>query len=344
MTTSGRLILGSLVVGLALTARAAFADTHDPVTADALFREARELIKSKDYPAACPKLAESYRLEPAPGTLYNLAECEEKEGKIASSLQRWQSLVDLLTTSKKLTDPRLPAARKHVEALTKRVPRLELQLRSSVPEGTIVLRDGVELRAASFGLQLPVEPGEHKVLVRAAYRRDNVVSFSLQEGESKRIELDAGEPDGTEPRPVASAPTPAPTPAPPPPPAVTSSPPPPPEVPPPVATAPGNRRTLGLVLGSVGAAALVGAGVTSVVLRGYRTKVEAHCDLGARQCDDEGYDAARSGTTLAPINLALWLVGAAGAGAGTYLYLTAPQAAQTSRGGQPAMLWVKGEF
>jgi hypothetical protein len=56
----------------------AFAQPSPSDRASALFTEARTLIKTGDYVSACPKLAESMRLDPARGTLMNLADCEAK--------------------------------------------------------------------------------------------------------------------------------------------------------------------------------------------------------------------------------------------------------------------------
>ena len=55
----------SAALAVAAWALAAGAQPKDPVAAETLFREAREAAKKGDYAAACPKLAESQRLDPA---------------------------------------------------------------------------------------------------------------------------------------------------------------------------------------------------------------------------------------------------------------------------------------
>jgi hypothetical protein len=68
----------------ALSASVASADeTPDKVRAAALFAEGRRLMAAEEYAAACPKLAESQALDPAPDTAFDLGICYQKASQAA---------------------------------------------------------------------------------------------------------------------------------------------------------------------------------------------------------------------------------------------------------------------
>jgi hypothetical protein len=72
-----------------LVAGAASADDKsDAVRAGALFEEGRRLMAAEDYAAACPKLAESQGLDPAPDTAFDLGICYQKASEAAFKAAR----------------------------------------------------------------------------------------------------------------------------------------------------------------------------------------------------------------------------------------------------------------
>lgn len=298
-------------------ASSAHGEPRDTVAADALFREGRALMKSKKLTEACPKLAESYRLDPAIGTLFNLAQCEEELGALAHAFERWQSVVDALSVGGKLADKRLPVARQHVADLERRVPKLTLRVRKDAPVDTIVLRDGVELKGAGLDVALPVDPGPHVIIARAAYRHDAVIKLSIEPGDRKELDVAPGEEDGTRPKPAVSAASSLP------PPVASSAPAPlatvaPP--PPPAAATTSWRRPAAFVGFGVAGVGFAGAAVTGLMLQSRKSTVDAHC-VG-KVCDAEGASAASSGSSLLTANTAFWALGLVGTGAGVYFLLS----------------------
>src|SRR4051812_24446781 len=176
---------------LVLTSRLASAEARDPAAAEALFRRGRDAMEAKQYDGALRWFAESQRLDPAAGTLMNLATCEEKLGRVASAWQHWKEAADVLGRD----DDRLPIARNRVAMLEEKLPRLAVVLVSSRKEGARVFRDDVELGPATYGVPLPVDPGSHTVTVRMPGHRIEQVEVRLGEGDQKQVEVQPGAED-----------------------------------------------------------------------------------------------------------------------------------------------------
>lgn len=287
-----------LALGVARAPAAAADGTGtDPAAAAALFQEGRDAAKRGDYAAACPKLADSYRLDPAPGTLLNLADCNEHLGKLASAWQLFQQAAEHLTP----TDSRMPVAKQRIAALETRLPRLTVALSPSAPPGTRVTRDAVELGGGSLNTALPVDPGEHVVVATAPDRADRRYTIKVGQGQTERIEVEPGDP-------VVRAP------------ALKDKERDPDASPSLRPTGLGTVRTVGIVVGGVG---IVGLGVaigTGLMLPGKQSIIDAHCGPD-NLCDKSGYDAAQAGKTLAAVNTVMWFVGGISTGIGAALII-----------------------
>ena len=165
-----RTLLGSLVVGGCVTlSNGAWAQARsgDAAMAQTLFDEAKRKMAAGDYAGACPKLAESYRLDPGGGTLTALAVCHESWGKTASA---WTEFIQVVNESRQTgRSDRQKFAQQHVDALEPKLSKLTVVVdpaTASAP-GVEVRRDGTVLGQAGWGTAAPLDPGPHLVEVSA---------------------------------------------------------------------------------------------------------------------------------------------------------------------------------
>src|SRR6185503_4235477 len=137
------------VLSTLLVASAAYAG--DPTLAETLFREGKSLMDAKNYAQACPKLDESYRQDPATGTLLAYAMCQEENGQLASAWTAFNSVVG--RAAREGRPDRVDAAQRRATALEARLSRLtvEVPLEVAALPGFAVTRDRVPLPAAAWG-------------------------------------------------------------------------------------------------------------------------------------------------------------------------------------------------
>jgi hypothetical protein len=291
-----RALLIVIAALLAATPAAGQEPRTDPAAAAALFQEGREATKEGNYAVACAKFNDSYRLDPAVGTLLNLADCNEHLGKLASAWQLFSQAVEKLPPD----DSRKAAAAARVAALAPRLPRLAITLAPGAPEGTRVTRDGVELGGGSLGSALPLDPGEHVVVVTAPDRSERRFTVTVTEGLPESLRVEPGAPAAkTAPAPASTATR--------------------PEAPPPGGGGMSTMQVAGIVVGGAGVVGLGVAVVTGLILPGKQSTVDDHCDAN-KLCDAEGYDAAQSGETLSAVNTAAWIAGGIATGVGVTLF------------------------
>lgn len=291
--------------------------------ADALYRQARDLMAAGKLDEACPKFAESQRLDPATGTLLNLAACHERQGKLASA---WLEYTDAVVASRlDRRQDRVDFATERAAALEPKLSRLTLTLAPDADQTSLTLElDGASVGLAAIGAPTPVDPGKHTVRASAPGK----LTWQQEITIGKEADLQTL----TIPK-LADAPA-SPTPAPPAKAAVTP-------VVAPAAAPPRDQASdrpipaSVYISGGVTVAFVVGATVTGIV---YLNKRDTYQD--ARQSYVAGSGSASaaeleqqrgSAQNWGYANVALWAASAAGAGLTTYFYLSRPTRGATAR-------------
>lgn len=297
------------------------APKSDAAAAQALFYEARQLMKDNKFGLACPKLEESLRLDYGIGTEFNLADCNEKLGKVASAWSGYLSVAAAAHSSKQLD--REKVARERAKALEPRLPKLTVEVPPSAPASLDVKRDGVIVGQAAWNTAVPTDPGMHKVVASAPGKVTWEGSVTTIEGKAAKITIPK-----LQDAPVAVAPVPVPAPvAGPPRPAsqeatstttLTSS------FPEPVVEGRGQgQRTAGWIVAGLGIASLgvgAGFGINSLA---QRSQANDHCD-SSNVCDAQGLRDRQSAITSGNVSTITSIAGAGALIGGLVLVLTAP--------------------
>jgi len=290
-------------LSLSTTARVAAAepradvyDPREPATSQYLFYEARSLMQRGRWAEACPKLEESLRLDAGMGTQFNLADCHEHVGKVASA---WGGFLDVAAQARAANQPeRERVARKRAASLEPRLPKLRIDAQS-LPAGTEVQRDGVPVAPATLGTPIPVDPGRHVVTatVAAGERGGSGKQFSrtVEVGEGQTSVVVVPAEDGW----AAAAPL--------------------------VATRERGtvQRPLGWVIAGLGVAGVgvgMGFGLSSMASR---DESQSHCT--GERCDAAGVQLRDDALRTGDIATAATIAGAAALATGLVLVLTAPR-------------------
>jgi hypothetical protein len=180
-----RVGVATLAVLLASESAHAQGTDTDRQIAETLFEQGRALMDAKKYAEACPKLAESQRLDPGGGTLLNLAVCHELEGKTATAQTEFKEALGQAARDGRADREEL--AREHLTALEKRIIRIQVVVPK--PDVTITL-DASKLAPAAWGVAIAVDPGEHRVVAEApgATRWQSIVD-AREEGRTYRVDV-----------------------------------------------------------------------------------------------------------------------------------------------------------
>ncbi|HZU83303.1 MAG TPA: tetratricopeptide repeat protein [Polyangiaceae bacterium] len=310
-----RLIFGVAIAAALAPARASRAQgaERDPAAAELLFEQGRAEARAGRYDRACPSFGESYRLDPAVGSLLNMADCAEHLARPAEALRRFTQALGELSAS----DARRSYVEGRIARLKPRVPRVRIVFApGDVPAN--VLCDGVPVDRGALGAPLLVDPGRHVIGVRAPGRADRDIAVDAIENAEQQVRAEPGEARVAEP----------PAPPMPLPPARRA------EVTPATGVVLSRARSNALpwVAGGIGALGIAVGSIAGIVAMSDAHTVSSRCP--DRQCltpaaFDAAGQAASEGKVMETVSTVAFGVGLAGAAAAAYLWLAAPSSAPT---------------
>lgn len=308
-------VLGACFLAAGLSARSSHADSSgkNPVAAQALYDEARKLVDAGNLEAACPKFKASYDLDPGGGTLLNLADCYEKQGKLALA---WSTFKEALVSAQRDgRNERIEFANQHISKLETRLAHLNVNVASDAQVAGLTIQiDGSPLAEAAWGVAMPVDPGKHVVRADAPGKRsfETTIDAAAGSGEEK-LEIPALADAGSSGAGAVSGG------------ATTTG-----------ASSSSSGRTLGWVIGGVGVASIgVGSyfGLRALSLWGDRND---GCTPGCSTAAKAAGDDASSAATVSTIGFGVGLVGI---GVGAYLLLSGGGEKEQSQAATSGLRW-----
>jgi hypothetical protein len=297
------LLLLPAAIGIAGPARSQ--SSSGEAVAETLYREGRKLMGDARYAEACAKFAESQRLDPASGTLLNLAACHDAEHLFATAWLEYTESIALARRDQR--EDRVRYAEERMRMLEPKLSHLGIVVspESDVPELQVEV-DGVPVRNAARGVPIPVDPGSHRVDARAPGHQSWSQVVKFDETPSNLTVTIPVLPSSPSPTTTASVSPTQPT--------------------------PGRERpsrpipTAVYLAGGATVGAAVGATVTGIWYLNKKSDYDA-------TRSDADYNAAK---TAQIVNLGFWIATALGATATGYFYFARPAEEEPTRGAQAA--------
>jgi hypothetical protein len=292
------MLAAALTIAAPATATTARAQSSgDQAAAEALFKQGRDLMASGHLAEACPRLAESQRLDPGTGTLLNLATCYERNGQMASA---WVTYKEAASAAQNVDQgERAQLARRKAAELEPKLSMLTIVVPAAADRPDLqIRRDGQIIGRPGWGVPIPVDPGVHTVEATAAGRKPWQGQASV-EGAAAQASVEPPPPIG-----APAAESPAPSAAPP-------------------EHHASAQRTIGLVTGGVGIAGLIVGASFGFIAQSDDNDAKKNCPTDTT-CTPGGLASSNSALHAATASTVAFIAGGALTAAGLVLYFTAP--------------------
>lgn len=182
------LFLAAVVTFAPARPLAAQSDASETAAARELYAQGVEAAQAGELDEAIARFERSYALSPRDATLLNLAQVEERAGRVVAAIDSYRRF--LARAEPEMLERHGDRARESIASLSPQVARLEVVV-FGARGGDEILLDGAPLARESLGLDLPVDPGRHEVSVRRGEAQCGAEVREVSPGGRATIELRA---------------------------------------------------------------------------------------------------------------------------------------------------------
>jgi hypothetical protein len=155
------------------------------------FQEGRRLLAEGQTDEACLRFAESYGMVASSGTLLNLAQCHQTQGKTATAWNEYRAAARLARNQGR--GDRAAVADEKAAALEPSLARVSITAVEAI-SGLRVATEAGPLGEGGLTVDVPIDPGTHKVTATAPGYLQWTATLQVKEAEQLSLEIPKLEP------------------------------------------------------------------------------------------------------------------------------------------------------
>src|SRR5262249_41498730 len=146
------------------------------------FKEGVALMSANNCPAALTKFRAVANVKMTAQVAFNIAECEERLGKLVSALGNYRVAASQAEGDAKAKDVSSRVGGR-IDALEPRIPKLTVKRGRNADTASIEF-DGSELGSSQLSNEFPVDPGSHTIVAKVGNKEYLHETITLAEKEA----------------------------------------------------------------------------------------------------------------------------------------------------------------
>ena len=186
--------LAALGAAAAAWPSVASADVNDAERGAArdLFKQGDELQRAGKFAEALDKFQRAEQVIQAPTNVLRVAECQAALGKLVEASESYRTVIrwTLQPGSPPAFQSAVDQAKGELAQVEPRVPKLIVQATPAQVQNAQLIVDGTAMPGALIGVPVPIDPGDHKILVSAPGYSAPELTVTLRERESKTVAVE----------------------------------------------------------------------------------------------------------------------------------------------------------